>query len=123
MQFKIRDHKLFINHLLLSDRSLAKDVAATEEWEGEGELTARLVINGVDVPVDVWEAYMTSLTKRIEAEFREKYDSNNFDRRVELEVKSILKSSVGDIVDKLSGLSVSIDYAEGFIDGRQRNDL
>ena len=91
MKFNLRNPEVIFSRLVLQDCKAAEDIAATEQWTENGILEAEVKVNGVLIPAEIFEKWMQKQYKSMEENFKERYDTANFDGRVEERAKELLK--------------------------------
>ena len=105
MKFKLEDHQVALNHVVLEDAKLCMELADTPLWKDQGIFEATLFINGLSVPAELIETTLQNLYSRCEEFYKEKYDVNNFDERVEARAVELLKTHADNVLDKINRLT------------------
>jgi hypothetical protein len=105
MKFKLEDHQVALNHVVLEDAKLCMELADTPLWKDQGIFEATLFINGLSVPAELIETTLQNLYSRCEEFYKEKYDVNNFDERVEARAVELLKTHADNALDKINRLT------------------
>lgn len=115
MKFNLRDDQVIFSHLVLQDCACAEAVAETEAWVEEGTLEAEVKINGVVIPAEVFEKWMHDQWEMMEESFKERYDTANFDNRVEERAKELLKEQADKCLDVMYDLQQKLEQADAML--------
>ncbi|AHX01086.1 hypothetical protein M316_0021 [Nitrincola phage 1M3-16] len=112
MKIDIDNPSQLLSHIMLSDREISEKVAETSNWKENGAIDAKASFNGVEVDGSVLEKVLQEFVKQIEDYFVEKYDADEFDRRVEEKAEAIIKEHADNAAEKLSQLSRVLEEHE-----------
>lgn len=112
MKFDLEDHTVALSHVLLENKEYAFKVSDTSLWKDNGVLEAKLTINGIDFPAELIEEVLQGLYSRCENFYKEKYNVNNFDDRVEERAKELLKEQADNAYERMGKLIEILDNPE-----------
>lgn len=104
MNFNLEDSKVFMSHILLSDEQVASAVSDTSLWINDKKLTAKLEVNGVEVPAEVLEEFIKGLWGNLKTQFEREYKTKTIDQKVEEKALELLKERGDNVMDKLTNL-------------------
>lgn len=115
MEINIENPKQLLSHFLLADIGVAEKVRKTEPFQDQRTITATVQMNGVEVPAEVFEKVLNNLLDQVKVHYREQYDADAFDRRVEDRAKQILKEHADNALDKIHNLSMVLEDSENLL--------
>ena len=115
MNFNLEDSKVFMSHILLSDKQVAYAVSDTSLWINDKKLTAKLEVNGVEVPAGVLEEFIKGLWGNLKTQFEREYKTKTIDQKVEEKALELLKERGDDVMDKLTNLINVLSDPENLI--------
>lgn len=115
MKFNLQDDQVIFSHLVLQDCACAEAVAETKKWTDERTLEAEVKVNGVVIPAEVFEKWMHDQYEMMEESFKERYDTANFDNRVEERAKELLKEHADGCLDVMYSLQQKLEEADSML--------
>lgn len=115
MEINIENPSQLLSHLLLEDIVVADKVRDTEAFQKDRKVTATVQMNGVEVPAEVMESVLQKLFEQVQCHYRNQYDADAFDRRVEEKAKQILQEHADNALEKLHNLTMVLEDPEHLI--------
>jgi len=112
MKIDVGNPNQILNHFLLNDSNVVDSVAESEDWKERGKLTATVFINGIEIPAESFEKTLQDLFCRVEESMRKKYNTEEFDARVEDRAKVLLKEYADNALDKITNLCQTLENVE-----------
>ena len=99
MEFGLDSVEKLVSHWMLHDGDVAMKIAETPEWKASdkrnGGLTARVTVNGVELPFAVFDAFLMDFVEHEDKKRAEQYAD------LEAEVERRLKQALQDRADKI----------------------
>jgi hypothetical protein len=115
--FRFDDVSKMVSHWLLEDGDTARLIAETPEWNnaiGRTEtVTARVTVNGIDLPFNALEHYLRGVYKSMERDAEARY--KDLDAEVQRRVELRFTEEAQPIIDKLRDVSDAIENAGDLI--------
>ena len=110
MKFNLGNPSVIFSHLVLQDHKAASAVAETKQWTEDGTLEAEVKINGVVIPAETFEKWMQDQYAAMGIEFKERYNPEQFDARVEEKARELLNEHAEGVIDAMRVLQDNLEY-------------
>jgi hypothetical protein len=115
MKIDIENPNRLLSLFLLENVDIVNSVAETKELKDNGRIIATVKMNGVEVPAEVMENVLQNLINQVEEHYREQYNADAFDKRVEDRAEQILKEHADNVLEKLYSLSTKLEESDSLI--------
>jgi hypothetical protein len=104
MKIKLNDPSQIMSHFVLRSTAVVEALIETEEFKRDGSLIAKVIVNGVEIPADVYEDVLNNLFTQYYDAVRNKYEAPKIDQMVEDKAKELLKQSADNVIETLDDL-------------------
>ena len=115
MNINFDDPSQMLSHVLLDNQDVARAVTKTAQWKTEGTVTPKVLMNGVEVPAEVMEGVLKKLFDQVEAHYREHYQADAFDAKVEEKACQLLKDHADNAIGKMQDLMMTLEESESLL--------
>lgn len=119
MKINLNKPSQAVSHLLLEDLDIVGKVKNTKQWKTDRDIRISVQFNGVEMNPETLEKVLYQWQDSNCKTIAEKYDPENFDKRVEDEVKQrmdkLLKDKVSDSIDLLNELHNKLEDTNNLI--------
>lgn len=112
MQIDIKNPKQILSQFLIKNHHILDTVGSTEDWKKDGKLTAKVLINNIEVDAESFESTLQGLFERVKKHYADKYDADNLDNLVEERAKELLKQHADNALETLYNLTRTLEESE-----------
>lgn len=102
MNFGIDSVEKIVSHWMLQNTETAKAIGQTEDWRSGQKLTARVTVNGIELPFADLDAFVADYLDRQDKKRAEAYA--DLDQEVGRRVEAVLEGRAKPIIEAMSQL-------------------
>jgi ethanolamine utilization protein EutA (predicted chaperonin) len=111
----VSDPKVLLSRIVLQNRDIALKIAKTDMWVKDGVIEVRAVFNGIEASGEILEKALNNFVEQIDSHYKEHYDANKFDERVEQKAREILKEHADNALEKIDRLFEVLQDSDNII--------
>lgn len=115
MKININDPSQMLSHVLLGDLDVCKAVRDTKEYKADKTITPTVFMNGIEVPAESLEKALKSLFNQVESHYKEHYQADAFDAKVEEKAVQLLKEHADNAIEKMHNLMMTLEDSESLL--------